>query len=99
MRMAVPHGHWKTTTLVAGLGARGVVAPWVLDGPLDRPESGWTLVHCWSHVRRRFVKVLQSTRSPVAETMIRYIAGLYAVEKAVRGHSPDARLAARRQLS
>ncbi|PJN93361.1 hypothetical protein CNY89_21385, partial [Amaricoccus sp. HAR-UPW-R2A-40] len=27
------------------------------------------------------------------------IAGLYAVEKAVRGHSPDARLAARRQLS
>ena len=24
LRMAVPHGHWKTTTLVAGLGARGV---------------------------------------------------------------------------
>lgn len=66
---------------------------------LDRPEGGWTLVHCWSHVRRRFVKVLQSTGSPVAETMIRHIAGLYAVEKTVRGHSPDARLAARRQLS
>lgn len=42
---------------------------------LDRPEGGWTLVHCWSHVRRRFVKVLQSTGSPVAETMIRHIAG------------------------
>lgn len=35
LRMAVPHGHWKTTTLVAGLGARGVVAPWVLDGPIN----------------------------------------------------------------
>lgn len=66
---------------------------------LDRPEGGWTLVHCWSHVRRRFVKVLRSTASPIAETMIRHIAGLYAVEKAVRGLAPDARLAARRQLS
>ena len=35
LRMSVPHGHWKTTTLVAGLGARGVVAPWVLDGPMN----------------------------------------------------------------
>jgi transposase len=35
LRMAVPHGHWKTTTLVAGLGAGGVVAPWVLDGPIN----------------------------------------------------------------
>jgi transposase len=35
LRMAVPHGHWKTTTLVAGLGARGAVAPWVLDGPIN----------------------------------------------------------------
>jgi len=35
LRMAVPHGHWKTTTLVAGLGAGGVVAPWVLDGAIN----------------------------------------------------------------
>ncbi|MFO7854872.1 MAG: transposase [Paracoccaceae bacterium] len=43
--------------------------------------------------------MLQSTGSPVAETMIRNIAGLHAVEKAVRGMAPDARLAARRELS
>jgi len=66
---------------------------------LDRPEGGWTLVHCWSHVRRRFVKVLRSTASPIAEAMIRHIAGLYAVEKAMRGLPPEARLAARRKLS
>jgi transposase len=35
LRMAVPHGHWKTTTLVAGLGSEGVVAPWVLDEPIN----------------------------------------------------------------
>ena len=31
---AVPHGHWKTTTFVAGLRQAGVVAPLVLDGPM-----------------------------------------------------------------
>jgi transposase len=29
---AVPHGHWKTTTLVAALRASGVTAPLALDG-------------------------------------------------------------------
>jgi transposase len=32
----VPHGHWKTTTFVAGLTTRGIIAPWVLDGPINR---------------------------------------------------------------
>jgi transposase len=32
----VPHGHWKTTTFVAGLRLSGMVAPFVLDGPINR---------------------------------------------------------------
>lgn len=31
----VPHGHWKTTTFIAGLRVGEVVAPMVLDGPMD----------------------------------------------------------------
>ena len=31
---AVPHGHWLTTTFVAGLRQSGVIAPLVLDGPM-----------------------------------------------------------------
>jgi len=31
----VPHGHWKTTTLVAALRNTGMVAPMVLDGPIN----------------------------------------------------------------
>jgi transposase len=31
---AAPHGHWKTTTFVAGLRTTGIVAPCVLDGPM-----------------------------------------------------------------
>ena len=31
---AAPHGHWRTTTFVAGLRASGIIAPFVLDGPM-----------------------------------------------------------------
>ena len=34
---AVPHGHWRTTTFVAGLRQSGIVAPLVLDGPMTGP--------------------------------------------------------------
>ena len=34
-RAAIPHGHWKTTTFTAGLRLDGLVAPWLLDGPMD----------------------------------------------------------------
>ena len=35
LRMGFPHGHRKTTTLVAGLRMTGMVAPIVLDGPIN----------------------------------------------------------------
>ncbi len=31
---AAPHGHWRTTTVVAGLRSSGIIAPFVLDGPM-----------------------------------------------------------------
>ena len=34
-RAAVPHCHWKTTTFTAGLRSDGLIAPLVLDGPMD----------------------------------------------------------------
>ena len=35
LRAAIPHGHWKTTTFVAGLRNSGMIAPMVLDGPIN----------------------------------------------------------------
>ena len=35
LRVGVPHGHWKTTTFVAGLRLTGMVAPMALDGPIN----------------------------------------------------------------
>ena len=36
LRMSVPHGHWKTTTFIAGLRNRGIIAPFVIDCPVNR---------------------------------------------------------------
>ena len=35
LRAAIPHGHWKTTTFIAGLRLEGLVAPLVFDGPIN----------------------------------------------------------------
>jgi hypothetical protein len=42
LRAGVPHGHWKTTTSVAGLRLSGFTAPMVLDGPMNGP---WFLTY------------------------------------------------------
>jgi transposase len=34
---AVPHGHWKTTTVLAGLRHNSLTAPLVVDGPMEGP--------------------------------------------------------------
>lgn len=34
-RASIPHGHWKTTTLIAGLSCDGIIAPMVMDGAMD----------------------------------------------------------------
>ena len=35
LRAAIPHGHWLTTTFVAGLRNTGMVAPMVHGGPIN----------------------------------------------------------------
>jgi hypothetical protein len=39
LRASIPHGHWKTTTFVAGLRNTGMVAPMVPDGPINGAAS------------------------------------------------------------
>jgi transposase len=34
--MGMPHGHWRTTTFVGALTLRGMIAPFVLSGPINR---------------------------------------------------------------
>ena len=42
----VPHGHWKTITFIAGLRRRAMVAPFVLDGPMNTTSFITYLKRC-----------------------------------------------------
>ena len=47
------------------------------------------LAFCWAHVRRRFYDRAVAEASPIATEALQRIALLYAVEKDVRGRSPE----------
>ena len=36
LRMGAPHGHWDTTTFIGALTLRGMIAPFVISGPINR---------------------------------------------------------------
>lgn len=40
-----PHGHWKTTTFIAGLRLDGLIAPMLLDGAMDREAFNFYVEH------------------------------------------------------
>ena len=70
----------------------------VLADP-KKTERPWQTAYCWTHWRRRFVKFAQDTPSPICDEMIARIAGLYAIEKTIRGKDPDTRKAVRQKLT
>jgi transposase len=57
------------------------------------------LAFCWSHVRRRFYELAAAGPAPIASEALERIAGLYAVEKDIRGRSADERRAMRQDRS
>jgi transposase len=61
--------------------------------------GGVTLAFCWSHSRRQFFELHQSSQSPIAGEVLRRIAELYRIEDEIRGQPPDARLAVRHDRS
>lgn len=36
LKMSAPFGHWKSETFIAGLRCDGLIAPFVIDGPMNR---------------------------------------------------------------
>ena len=50
---------------------------------------------CLAHMRRKFYDLMQAHHSPIATEAVERIAALYAIEKEIRGRSPDERRQAR----
>ena len=72
---AAPHGHWCTTTFIAGLRSSGIVAPLVLDGPM----TGEAFL---AYVEQFLVPVLSPDDVVVMDNLAAHkVAG---VEKAIR---------------
>jgi transposase len=57
------------------------------------------LAFCWSHVRRPFYELAASGPAPIASEMLQRIGELYAVEREIRGRSPEERCAVREEKS
>ena len=57
------------------------------------------LAFCWAHVRRRFYELAAAGPAPIASEALERIAGLYAIEGEIRGHSAEERRDARQQRS
>jgi len=46
---------------------------------------------CWAHVRRKFYDLQQAHASPLATEALERIGALYAIEREIRGRTPDQR--------
>jgi transposase len=55
------------------------------------------LAYCWSHARREVIKAMPEGGSPIGDEILQRIAALYAIEKQIRGASPETRRAARQE--
>ena len=70
-----PFGHWKTQTLIAGLKCDGLVAPFVIDAPMNRAIfETWVETQLIGVLKPGDVVImdnLSSHKSPTAETAIR----------------------------
>jgi transposase len=75
-----PHGHWKTITFVAGLRNDGMVAPFVMDGPMN----GLTFV---AYVQQCLAPTLDRRDTVIMDNLAAHkVAGVREAIEAVGAH-------------
>ncbi|MBY5867183.1 IS66 family transposase [Rhizobium leguminosarum] len=65
----------------------------------DRVGLGIRLAYCWAHARRKLVEITRNGSAPIAVEGVKRIGELYRIEDELRGLSPEARLAGRKERS
>ena len=90
LRMGFPHGHRRTTTLVAGLRMTGMVAPMVLDGPINGDWFEAYVTQGLVPELRRVDIVIMDNRSSHKRTAVReQIEAAGATLRFLPPYSPD----------
>jgi transposase len=73
----IPHGHYQTSTLIAGVRLRGACAPWLFDGAMDGE-----MFLAW--VRQGLAAVLQAGDLVILDNLATHkVAGVRATIEAV----------------
>ena len=60
-------------------------------------RNGVSAAACWAHARRKFEELYVSSKSPIAQEILKQIAILYAIEAEIRDSSEEVRLSVRQE--
>jgi transposase len=87
---SVPHGHWQTSTFVAGLRQDGIMAPCVLDGAINgRSFRAWVEQFLAPTLRSGDVVVLDNLSSHKVDGVRQAIEVRGATIRHLPPYSPD----------
>ena len=85
----VPHGHWKTTTFLAGIRASGWVAPLVIDGAINgQLFLSWVEQHLITSLRPGDVVIMDNLSSHKAKGVTQAIESVHAQVRFLPPYSP-----------
>jgi transposase len=79
-------------------GFRGILQADAYSGFAALYDNGDILeASCWAHARRKFYDIYMANRSPIASEAIARIGALYAIERDIRGRTPEQRAQVRQR--
>ena len=86
----VPHGHWQTTTFLAGIRASGWVAPLVVDGSINgKLFLGWVEQHLIESLKPGDVVIMDNLSSHKVKGVVDAIESVEAKVLYLPPYSPD----------
>ena len=86
----IPHGRWTTMTFLAGLRVHGIVAPCVIDGPINGPMFlAWVTQFLVPTLRSGDIVVFDNLGSHKAQAVRRAIRDAGAHRLLLPPYSPD----------
>lgn len=86
----VPHGHWQTTTFLAGIRASGWVAPLVVDGAINgKLFLGWVEQHLIKSLKSGDVVIMDNLSSHKVKGVVDAIESVEAKVFYLPPYSPD----------
>lgn len=86
----VPHGHWQTTTFLAGIRASGWVAPLVIDGAINgKLFLAWVKQHLITSLRPGDVVIMDNLSSHKVKGVVEAIESVAAQVQFLPPYSPN----------